>query len=218
MCNVKKSLLICLVLSLLFAGWILPVSSFSQTTANISVNASVADTLDFTWNMYQLLGEQDPWSGTPGQTAMDFNNISELDSLNYPGRMFTGTWYCVFLWTNVTTPYHIKQTSESLYNRDTQNPAHNLNNSFVVFPDYNANDKWAGLWPQGALKSGEKVGSPSLVKNADILFSGTASHILRIYYSVPAQSSVSGWQPISTSQVAGNYRGSVTITITPQAP
>jgi len=190
---------------------------YAQDTI-INVDASVSSTLDFTWNMHRLLGEEDPWSGDPDRTTMNFQQLSELDPYTYPGRMFTDIWYCVFLWTTATTPYHIKQTSTSLMTHDGAN---NLDNSFVVIPDYNANDKWDGIYPQGSMGT-DQLGAASLVENANILYYGNQGmgHIIRLYYSIPAQPkvAVSGWQYITTSQATGNYEGTVTITITAQAP
>jgi hypothetical protein len=215
-------LLLSLLLNSLFSTGVYAQGTGTQTV-NVSVNASVADCMDFSWNMYQLLGDQDPWAGQPNQTVMDFANIYELDPRNHPRVMFTDIWYCVFLWVAANKPYHIKQEvpQPNLYNRTTNNPAHNLDDSFIVVPDYNADDKWEGLWPQGPIGK-DKLGSPSLVKNANILYYGNdgKSHILRFYYSIPAQPkvSISGFKPIPTSQPAGEYKGTVTITITPQSP
>lgn len=190
-------------------------SSGSQT-ANISVNASVADTLDFTWNIHRLVGEESPWAGKPDQAEINFEGIGELDPLKHQRVMFSDLWYCMFLWVTANKPYHIKQTAQSLMTADGK---HNLDNSFIVTPDYNENDKWNGVIRQGPIGK-DKLGSPCLVKNADILYYGNdgKSHIIRLYYAIPAKSAITGWKPILNSQFNGKYQSSITITITPQSP
>lgn len=208
----KKAILVYILLSLLWFGC---AYAGGQTTT-ISVGASVADTLDFTWNMHQLLGDEDPSEGLPDQTIMDFYNISEVDPVGHPGIMFTDIWYNIFLWVTADKPYHIKQTSQSLMTTDGQ---HNLDNSFVVTPAYDSNDEWGNGSAQGPIGS-DVLGNLSLVKNANILYYGNEgkSHIVRLYYTIPAQSGVSGWQAIPASQTPGTYQGTITITITPQSP
>ena len=218
----KNPLFLFLLLSLFWAGLACPRLSFSQTSANLDVNASFPDCVDLSWwNIHKLSSAAtDPWGGVADQSAMDFGTLAS--STDHPDRLFSDTWFCVFLMTNVDEPYHIKQTSTSLMTTDGQ---HNLDRNFIVVPDYSADDKWEGQWPQGALVNGEQVGSPSLVKNADILFTGVNNHILRLYYSIPAlpKVAVTGWEPILTSQLGkkyavAKYEGTVTITITPQGP
>jgi hypothetical protein len=215
----RRSAYIFLAFVFLAAGWACPGMSSGQTKANITINAEVSDTLSFTWNMHRLLGPEDPTGGDIDQTAMSFGRLQELDPLEYPGRLFTDIWYCLFLYTSATQSYFIKQTSTSLMTLDGLN---NLDKSFVVIPDYNAGEKWDGLYAQGALDAGEACGAPSLAANkctGITLFSGTKSHIIRLYYSIPAQptETVTGWEPISTSQPIGDYQGTVTITIVPQS-
>ena len=217
----RRLVLIFLVLILLSAGWVCPRLSYGQTQANITINAGVLDTLDFTWNMHRLLGPEDPTAGDLNQTVMDFKKLSELDPLAYPGRIFTDIWFCVFLYTSATQPYQIKQDSTPLMTLDG---LHNLNNNFVVVPDYNSGDKWDGLYPQGSLGTGEQVGGPSRVYRQEApgtitLFTGTKSHIVRLYYSIPGQPTVTvpGWQSIPTSQSTGTYQGTVTISIVPKS-
>ncbi len=215
----KRTALIALAFVFLSAGILYPRASYGQTQANITINASVSDTLDFTWNMHRLLGPEDPTGGDLGQTSMNFLRLEELDPIAYPGRLFTDVWFCVFLYTSATQPYQIKQDSTPLMTLDG---LHNLNNSFVVVPDYNSGDKWDGLYAQGALATGESLGSASRVYKQEspgtiTLFTGTKSHIIRLYYSIPGEPTVSvpGWQPISTSQSTGDYQGTVTISIVP---
>lgn len=211
---VTKTLIFILLIIIFCAGLVFAHGPGSQIV--VPVGASVPDTLDFIWDMHQLLGAEDPAGGTPDQTVMDFMGVAEVDPVGHPGVMFTDLWYSIFLWITASKPYHIKQTSQSLMTTDGQ---HNLDNSFVVTPDYNANDKWSGGDAQGPIGS-DVLGSPSLVKNANILYYGNngVSHILRLYYTIPAQSGVSGWQPIPASQTPGQYQGTITITITPQSP
>jgi hypothetical protein len=208
----RRIVFISLVLIFLCGGHL-----YAQDTI-INVDASVSSTLDFTWNMHRLLGEEDPWAGDPDRTAMSFGKLQELDPYEYPGRLFTDIWYCVFLWTTATTPYHIKQTSTSLATHDGQ---HNLDDSFVVIPDYNVNDKWDGIYPQGSMGT-DQLGPATLVKDADILYYGNEGQgrIIRLYYSIPAEPkvAVSDWKYIPTNHATGDYEGTVTITITAQAP
>ena len=197
-------LLLSCLLNSLFTRGVYAQGTGSQTT-NISVNASVADCVDFTWNMYQLLGnENPPAQGTPSQTAMDFYNVSEVDPLNHKGIMFTDLWYCIFLSITADEKYHIKQTSQSLMTTDGQ---YNLDNSFVVTPVYNENDEWGAGVKQGAIGN-DKLGSPSLVKNANILYYGNdaKSHILRLNYAIPGNQELLVGSPFILLRLRENIR------------
>jgi hypothetical protein len=217
----KKPAFIFLAFVLLSAGWACPGISYGQTKANITINAQVSDTLDFSWNMHRLLGPEDPNAGDLNQTVMDFKKLYEVDPLNYPGKLFSDIWFSIFLYTSATQPYQIKQDSTPLMTLDG---LHNLNNSFVVIPDYIPGDKWGDGTVQGNLDTGEQLGSPSRVYKQEspgtiTLFTGAKSHIIRLYYSIPSQptQAVPGWQPLTTSQPAGNYQGTVTISIVPKS-
>ncbi|MFA5276671.1 MAG: hypothetical protein WC417_07255 [Candidatus Omnitrophota bacterium] len=190
----------------------------TSPTSSILVDIHFESTLDFGWNMHKLSGEvADPWGGIPDQQAMSFGFLT-YDFSQSPLRLYTDTWYALFLWVNANTPYHIKQVSQSLMTVDGQ---YNLDKSFIVVPDYSAEDKWDGQWPQGDI-GGDVLGPATLVKDADILYYGNdgVGHILRFFYSIPKnpQVEVPGWEPVDLLQNPGKYQGSVTISITPQAP
>lgn len=224
----KATLHIYLLLSLLLNSLFSASVYAGNQTANISVNASFADCVDFTWGVKQILneGEEVPslnWAEDLTKMSMDFDKLWDPADPTYPNRLFSAYGYVVILWIAADEPYHVKQEKfESLYNRTTQDAKQNLDNSFIVIPEYDSGDKLASGEPQGVLGS-NVLASSDLVKNFNdsnfLFYSKQApySRILRLQYCLPLNSSISNWQPIPTSQAPGQYQGSVTITVTPQS-
>lgn len=183
------------------------------TTGVIPVIASVGGNLSFSWELYDQSGNQNfSWSA-PQASSLDFGALKKTSTGNI---YYSSKWYALVLYTSANSPYNIQQSYASL----SSTGGAKLDNSFVVSPDYQENDKWKdahGEYPQGG-KGKDIVSSASLVKNANILYAGNAgqSRILRVYYAIPQSNTASGFTPVTASQPQGNYYGSVTVSIVAQ--
>lgn len=184
------------------------------TTSVIPVTASVGGNLSFSWELYDQGGNQNfSWSA-PTVNSLDFGALKKTSTGNV---YYSPKWYALVLYTSANSPYNIQQSYASL----SSTGGAKLDNSFVVSPDYQSEDKWDGKYAQGS-KGNDIVSSPSLVKNANILYAGNAgqSRILRVYYSIPQSAptgtTITGFTPVTASQPQGNYYGSVTVSIVAQ--
>lgn len=183
------------------------------TTSVIPVTASVGGNLSFSWELYDQGGNQNfSWSA-PTVNSLDFGALKKTSTGNV---YYSPKWYALVLYTSANSPYNIQQSYASL----SSTGGAKLDNSFVVSPDYQENDKWKdeyGEYPQGG-KGKDMVSSASLVKNASILYAGNEgkSRIVRAYYAIPQSNTASGFTPVTASQPQGNYYGSVTVSIVAQ--
>ncbi|MFH1246003.1 MAG: hypothetical protein V1662_05905 [Candidatus Omnitrophota bacterium] len=183
------------------------------TTGPLAVTASVGGNLSFSWELYDESGQQSfSWSAQPASSL----NFGALEKSATGNNYYSPKWYALILYTTANSPYNIQQGYSSL-----SSGGNHLNNSFIVTPDYQAADMWDGKYAQGS-KGNDIMASPSLVKNANILYAGNAGQgrILRFYYAIPqsapAGTTISGFTPVTSSQPQGNYYGSVTVSIVAQ--
>lgn len=167
---------------------------------------------------------QDPNTGTT-VTSMSFGTLRHiLDDGTDAGIWFSSKYYCALIYTgSFGKKYEIKSTCSGLSNGANTLPA----GSFGLTPDYQALDRWVGTDPstaQGARPTGSVLGTagPAIATNKLIYRSETAAsnRILRGFYSLPSYKvdgtdPFTGFDPITLTQPAGAYTGTVTITIAP---
>ncbi len=177
------------------------------TTGTIPVTAKVSNVLNFSWELYDLTGYTAfSWAAPNNNNSMPFGTLAQGGS----GDSYSASWYSLILYTAANKPYNVQQTSVSL----SDGAGHDLDDAFVVTPDYQTGDLWDGLHPQGS-KDTDALGTASLVEDANILYAGNEGkgRIIRFYYAIPETSTISNFVPVPPSQAPGDYSGSVTVSI-----
>ncbi|MBU0896051.1 MAG: hypothetical protein KKB76_00300 [Candidatus Omnitrophica bacterium] len=188
---------------------------FTQDTTTIGVSLTLPASLELSYWLRWAEGGQDPYEfGHSGEaSAIDFGPLGWDENL----KLWTAIrYYTVFLIARASgRPYQINQSSTGLVSE-----ADNLNNSFVVTPDYIAEDeiKWAGeSVAQGPMPSGDSLGQEGLAAQGErIIYNSNSgeSKIIRAYYGLSTGEEGKPGEPITGDRHAGSYSGAVAFTLT----
>ncbi len=191
---------------------IIVTPSFGEDSVTVSVETTVPESLELSYWIRWAVEGQDPYEfGHSGDaTSIDFSSLEWNDNL---GIWQATKYYTVFLIARTSgRSYQIKQTSTGLVSGDN-----NLNNSFIMDPDYQANDKFSNGVAQGSIPSGDSVGNASLAAGGEkIIYDSNSgkSRIVRVYYGISTGEPETPGEPITGDQPAGNYSGTVAFTLT----
>lgn len=186
---------------------------WAGSTASIGVQAQIPQQLELSyWIRYAPPGGDPYGSGSGDATSINFGKLS-WDDTN--GIWVADKYYTVFLVARTSgRPYRIVQTCTGLVNG-----SYKLDDSFVVTPDYQANDEWSGGQPQGPMPSGDSLGTSGLaVATNKVIYNGNSgkTRIIRAYYGLATGEPGKPGKPITGDQPSGTYTGTVTFTVTLQ--
>ncbi len=192
------------------------VCSITQAqTVTLNVNASVPESLELSYWIRWAEPGQDPYEyGHSGDaTALDFGTLEWNSSL---GMWTASRYFTVFLVARTSgRPYQIKQTCTGLVSGTD-----NLNESFVMTPDYIPEDEFQ--WPggsaaQGPIPDGDSYGKADIAwGSGKIVYDSNSgkSRIVRVYYGLATGEPGKPGKPITGDYPAGNYTGTVVFTLT----
>ncbi|MBU1367765.1 MAG: hypothetical protein KJ711_08125, partial [Candidatus Omnitrophica bacterium] len=176
---------------------------------------NLPESLELSYWLRWAKGGLDPYEfGYSGDASgIDFGPLEWNETL----KLWTANrYYIVFLIARTSgRPYQINQSSTGLVSG-----ASNLNNSFVVTPDYIAEDeiKWSGGGvAQGHMPSGDSLGQEGLAAQGErIIYSSNSgkSKIVRAYYGLSTGEEGKPGKPVTGEHQAGNYSGAVAFTLT----
>ncbi|MEI6631397.1 MAG: hypothetical protein WCL25_02150 [bacterium] len=214
-----KKLLIVMLAALVGLFNVLPC--YAASSANVSVNAVVPNnTPQLSLVIKELATEgQEPWTGTD-VSAMTFGQLTtKAADGSDAGVWFSPKYYCVFLFTtSYGNHYEVRSTCAGLSNGATPLPT----GSFMLVPGYASADEWSAGNAQGVQPTGSTLGGKDSAVGTDKLIyrseTAASNRIIRAFYSIPSYleggaKPYEGYEPIPTSQAAGTYTGTVTITI-----
>jgi len=205
--------------------------AFAVDYADYIVSADIPDyTPEITVVVRELTADQEPSSGTP-RLSMNFGTLTHaLAGGGDAGVWYSQTYYCAFIYTGSWGyPYEIRSSCAGL--SDTAQGLSLPAGSFMLKPDYKGADRWVALdalsvqdtddVPPGDLGT---VGSAITGASYKVLYTSEAAasnRIIRAFYSLPGYGAgglkpYDDYEPILLTQLGGNYRGTVTITIAAQ--
>ncbi len=197
---------------LLWGGVVFIAPSFGEDSVTVSTKATVPESLELSYWIRWSTEGQDPYEfGYSGDaTSIDFGELEWNENL---GIWLPTKYYTVFLIARTSgRPYQIKQTSTGLVSGDN-----NLNNSFIMDPDYQADDKYSNGVAQGDMPAGDSLGEAGLAAQGErIVYDSNSgkSRIIRVYYGISTGEPGTPGEPITGDQPAGNYSGTVAFTLT----
>lgn len=194
-----KKTIVC-ILTVAIMAFCTTVALAGQSTT-VNMNASVP-TISGGLNLTVSKVVNDAWTTV---TSMDFGALA-LDNTYNIFRPADGRYYAVDVGVrdNSGNVWTITHTRSSFKKDATNNLDDNVNVTFVRQIDAN---------------TGEELGAASFANSNNISYTKTnigSGHWLRIYYGIAAgQDDAPNVEPIGLDKPAGNYAGSVTITLAP---
>jgi hypothetical protein len=186
---------------------------FAADTVDVAVSAQIQDILELSGGIKYFMDDNPVPQGDA--TSFDFGVLThQFPDSTEAGVWYSRRWFTIYLGASTGgRQYQITQTCTGIVNGSD-----NINSSVVVTPNYSDQDELVPGVPQGPLPPGAVTGDAGLaVSNDHVIYtSGSAglSRIIQAIYSIPNDSSVSGFAPISLDQHSGTYSGTVTFTVT----
>ena len=186
---------------------------FAGSSVDVDVDAQVLDILELnSWIKYFIGDDTTPVGDA---TSFDFETLTDTFPNGDPaGVWYSPKWYTIYLLPATSgDQYQIKQTCTGL----TAAGGDDLNNSFVVTPNYAPEDWFVPNTPQGPMPAGATLGDANLAVASDhVIYTSDPNGEMRIIqaiYSIPNESDVSGFEEITYNCSGGSYSGDVTFTV-----
>jgi len=201
--------------------------------ADYVVSADIPDyTPEITVVVRELtVPDQEPSSGIP-RLSMNFGTLTHaLAGAGNAGVWYSTKYYCAFIYTGSWGyPYEIRSSCAGL--SDTAQGLSLPAGSFMLTPSYKGADLWVEGDPTSAQDTDDDpspgtlgtVGSAITGASYKVLYTSdtaASNRIIRAFYSLPGYGAggadpYEGYEPILLTQLGGDYRGTVTITIVAQ--
>lgn len=201
----------------------------AATNVNLATTASVPSSTPELIVIVKQIDDGDPdnnpFTGSSTVTSMPFLSLRHiLDNNQDAGIWFAKRFFAAIVFSQpFGKPYNINSSSTGLTSGANRLP----DAAFVLAPGYAEQDRFddkdptsaQGPMPTGASlgPKGSAVGVNKLVYSSE---TGTAlGRIIRAFYGIPPKNAdgsdpYPGWSGVPLGQAAGNYSGTVTLTIT----
>ncbi len=179
-------------------------AAFAAATHTITVKATIPTLNGMTVTLSKVVGTT--FTTQADNTLMDFGTLT-FDTVN---SIFTAAYYFALdIGVLNNAAWTVQHTPSTIYNRTTGNTAQKLDSNINV-----------SFFNQLTSTTANNIAKVSFLNSARTVTStNIATGWLRIYYGIgtgdPANPDNTGVTPILSTQPAGNYQGSVTLSLTP---